>query len=69
MAAFVPTAAEGHLLSCWLKQVASTYFSILFKNIYIYLFIFRERGREKEGEKHLLHAPYWGLGLKSRHVP
>ena len=47
----------------------------------IYLFIFREMGRqgEREGEKHwcardtsiscLSHAPNWGPGLQPRHIP
>ena len=39
------------------------------------LFIFKERGREGERGREtsvygcLLHAPYWGPGLKPRHVP
>ena len=39
------------------------------------LFIFRERGREEEREGNiesigcLPHAPSWGPGLQSRHVP
>ena len=41
----------------------------------IYVFIFRQKGREgeREGEKHqcavVLHAHYWGPGLQHRHVP
>ena len=39
------------------------------------LFIFKERGREKEKERKtsmcgcLLQAPYWGPGQQPRHVP
>ena len=54
---------------------------MLLLSIFIYLFTFRERGREgeREGEKHqcvrdtwtdcLSHAPTWGPGPQPRHVP
>ena len=53
---------------------------LFFSKLIIYLFIFRERGKEGEGqgEKHscaretwmdcLSHDPNWGHGLKSRRV-
>ena len=53
----------------------------IFKKDFIYLFVFRERGREgeREGEKHqcvretsiscLFYAPNQGPGLQPRHVP
>ena len=38
-----------------------------------YLFIFRERGRERGRETSMhgcfSHAPYWGPGPQPRHVP
>ena len=49
-------------------------FNLFCCHLFIYLFIFRERGRE--GEKRetsmcgcLLCTPFWGPGLQSRHVP
>ena len=54
---------------------------VFFTFLKFYSFILRESRREGEGEgeKHkcvrdtrigcLLHAPYWGPGLKPRHVP
>ena len=39
---------------------------------FIYLFLEREEGREKEKERYigcLLHAPHWGPGPQRRYVP
>ena len=46
----------------------------IFFRDFIYLFVERGEGREKERERNiicgcLLHAPYWGPGLQPRHVP
>ena len=51
------------------------HFLQLFFKDFIYLFVFRQRGREgeSEGEKHqcacLSCNPYWGPGPQPRHVP
>ena len=44
------------------------------KKYFIYLFLERGEGREKERERNInvwlpLHAPHWGSGLQPRHVP
>ena len=62
-------------LGLWL----TTSFPIFLKKDFIYLFLERREGREREGEKHrceretliscLLHAPNWGPGPQPKHVP
>ena len=48
---------------------------MVFFRVFIYLFIFRQRGREGERRREtsmsgcLLCAPSWGPGLQPRHVP
>ena len=63
-----PNWKERKLIFCWWHN------TLFFLKDFIYLFIFRERGREEERRKEtsmcscLLWAPYWGPGPQSRHV-
>ena len=60
-----------------LEDLFEVFFSF-FKD-FIYFFLERGEGMEKEGEKHqcvgdtsiscLSHTPNWGPGLQPRHVP
>ena len=55
------------------------FFSIFLKRLYLFLFLERGKGREKEGEKYqyvrdtliscFSHALNWGPGLQPRPVP
>ena len=68
---FPPASLVSHSQISWVNRL-----SMFFKKR-LYLFIFRERGRE--GEKRqctretlircLSHTPSWGSGLQPRHVP
>ena len=60
----------------WFRETIVGSGSLYFSFLRLYLFIFRQKGREgeREGEKHLCvvasHTPpYWGPGLQPRHVP
>ena len=57
-------------------MVVSRFFLLiaLKKKDFIYLFLERGEGREKERERNIsvwlsLHAPEWGLGPQARHAP
>ena len=62
----------------WTFSILKSNFNIhttpIFFKDFIYLFLHRGEGWEKQREKIsmcgcLLHAPYWGPGLNPRHVP
>ena len=72
MISFVPRDFKYHLYA----ENPQFLIYIFFYFFNIYLFIFRQRGREEErkGEKHqclvVSHMPHvWGPGLQPRHVP
>ena len=65
---------ERGVINEWLERNFKFYCA-LFKKDFIYLFLDRGEGREKEMERKksmrgcLLCAPHWGPGLQPRHVP
>ena len=69
---------EGHFHTFYHINRLSTFliqFRICLFLIKVFIYLFRERGREGEREREtsicgcLSHAPYWGTGLQPRHVP